>query len=202
LGDEPMEESWKQDLKELEAGFERGEIILEILDKIQKVGSSLRIWILHVLMRSPKNGVEIMDTIQKHLEVIHRLDYLQKLNENGHKYNAQELQESLKNSHSRPSPGSVYPMLKKMVEDDLIRKGDNGKYSLTSKGHEIASEIFGNLRKSRVYEQNSVKNSLIEINRRITYLETVQQKDLLAYEDLIIELNRRFRKVAYSLLEE
>lgn len=204
-----MEESSKPDLKEMEPvleregeRFERGEIILEVLDKIQKVGSSLRIWILHVLMRGPKNGVEIMDAIQRHLEVIHRIDYLRKLRETGGEYSAHELQETLKNNHSRPSPGSVYPMLKKMVEEDLITREDNGKYSLTSNGREMAMEIFGNLRRNRKSKQNTVKNSLIEINMCITFLEIAQKQDLLPYEDMIIEMNKRFRKVAYSLLDE
>ena len=200
-----MEDNLKPDDPESEGEgerFERGEIILEVLDKIQKVGSSLRIWILHVLMRDPKNGVEIMDAIQKHLEVIHRLDYLRNLSETGGEYSAQELQETLKMSHSRPSPGSVYPMLKKMVDDDLITREDNGKYSLTNSGREMANEVFGNLRKSREYKENNVKNSLIEINRRITYLETIQQQELLPYEDLMVEMNRRFRKLTYSLLDD
>ena len=200
-----MEDNLKPDDPESEGEgerFERGEIILEVLDKIQKVGSSLKIWILHVLMRDPKNGVEIMDAIQKHLEVIHRLDYLRNLSETGGEYSAQELQETLKMSHSRPSPGSVYPMLKKMVDDDLITREDNGKYSLTTSGREMANEVFGNLRKSREYKENTVKNSLIEINRHMTYLETIHQQELLPYEDLMVEMNRRFRKLTYSLLDD
>lgn len=96
----------------LEVALKNWKNIHEMLDKIQRVGS-LRIWILHVLTSSPKNEVEIIDAIQKHHEITHRLQDMQKRHKTGKEHNEQDLQETIKHAKSCPSPGSVYPMLKK-----------------------------------------------------------------------------------------
>ena len=37
---------------------------------------------------------------------------------------------------SKPSPGTIYPVLKELKEDGLILSDDNKEYSLTEKGEE------------------------------------------------------------------
>lgn len=41
----------------------------------------------------------------------------------------------------RPSPGLIYPLLGRLLEEGLIDEIDNGKYKITGKGLEIAADI-------------------------------------------------------------
>src|SRR5439155_1288151 len=55
----------------------------------------LRTWIISILANAPKNGAEIMDEI-----------------------------ETMTQGWWRPSPGSVYPLLDQMTQEDLLKKRD------------------------------------------------------------------------------
>jgi DNA-binding PadR family transcriptional regulator len=41
----------------------------------------------------------------------------------------------------RPPPGLIYPMLGRLLEEGLITETDTGKYTITEKGLDIASDI-------------------------------------------------------------
>lgn len=41
----------------------------------------------------------------------------------------------------RPSPGLIYPMLGRLLEEGLIAETDGGRYTITPKGEDIASDI-------------------------------------------------------------
>ena len=41
----------------------------------------------------------------------------------------------------KPSPGLIYPMLGRLLEEDLVEEMDNGRYKITSKGLEMAADI-------------------------------------------------------------
>ena len=41
----------------------------------------------------------------------------------------------------RPSPGLIYPMLGRLLEEGLIIETDGGRYTITPKGEDIASDI-------------------------------------------------------------
>ena len=104
----------------------------EKIEEMQRFGG-LRMWILHVLdEHGPANGVEIMDAIQSHQE--------------GMEMMAWKLRGRGRHGPPRPSPGSVYPMLKKMVDEDLIIKQEDGKYELTEKGEKIVDKWAGRMR--------------------------------------------------------
>ncbi len=74
----------------------------------------LRPWITSMLNRSPKNGAEIMDEIERNSW-----------------------------GSWRPSPGSVYPLLDEMVQEGTIKKKEDGRYELTEKGKEESDWSFG-----------------------------------------------------------
>lgn len=175
----------------------------EFHEKIEEMQKSkgLRIWILHILdQHGPKNGVEIMDSVQAHHENIHRI--LQKDDIN-HKHHRGHI-------HSkRPSPGSVYPMLKKMVDEGLIVKREDGRYDLTEKGQKIIHKLFGFGHPfSRSHEKRmdrgtfAIESVLTEIDGYISYLEDVKREKLILHTKLIDELNERFKKIRESLQEE
>jgi DNA-binding PadR family transcriptional regulator len=41
----------------------------------------------------------------------------------------------------KPSPGLIYPMLGRLLEEGLISETDNGRYKITSKGLEMTADI-------------------------------------------------------------
>jgi DNA-binding PadR family transcriptional regulator len=76
------------------------------LDWSKRSHRGLRTWILVILQKGPKNGVEIMDAME--------------LGSRG---------------WWRPSPGSVYPMLEQLSAEGLIKKRESdGRYEVTPQG--------------------------------------------------------------------
>ena len=74
----------------------------------------LKMAIVSMLSSSPKNGVELMDEIER-----------------------------MTQGWWRPSPGSVYPLLERMADEGTIRKRDDGKYELTPKANAELEVSFG-----------------------------------------------------------
>jgi DNA-binding PadR family transcriptional regulator len=62
----------------------------------------LRVWVLQLLERGPKNGAEIMEEMDR-----------------------------MTMGWWRPSPGSIYPLLDQLAGENLVRKKDDGRYELT-----------------------------------------------------------------------
>jgi DNA-binding PadR family transcriptional regulator len=77
--------------------------IWKTLNKLGRYGGygGLRKYVLDSITESPKNGVEIIDFIEK-------LSY----------------------GAWKPSPGSIYPLLSKLTEDGIIRKRSDGRYEI------------------------------------------------------------------------
>ena len=70
----------------------------------------------------------------------------------------------------RPSPGLIYPLLGRLLEEDLIAEIDNGKYKITGKGLEIAADI------------DSVHNMLqkqVDVMLRVGNIGRFMAKDLI-----------------------
>lgn len=74
----------------------------------------LRMWVITLLERAPKNGAEIMDEM-----------------------------EVMTKGWWRPSPGSVYPLLESLVEEGFIKKREDGKYELTQRTKEDMGWPYG-----------------------------------------------------------
>jgi DNA-binding PadR family transcriptional regulator len=70
--------------------------------------------VVSLLSTSPKNGVELMDEVER-----------------------------LTQGWWRPSPGSIYPILQQLVEDGMVMKRDDGRYELTEKAHDEVEWTFG-----------------------------------------------------------
>ena len=84
---------------------------------LSRVGSSIprgfsRRYILDLLTEQPMTGKEIID-----------------------KATVQS------NGKWRPSPGLIYPMLGRLLEEELISELDNGRYKITSKGLDMAANV-------------------------------------------------------------
>ncbi len=70
--------------------------------------------VMYLLSSSPMNGVELMDGVQ-----------------------------SITRGWWRPTPGSIYPLMKEMMSQGLVRKLDDGRFELTDKGRYEAGGPFG-----------------------------------------------------------
>ncbi len=98
--------------------------------------------VLTILHTSPKNGVEIMDGI-----------------------------ESMTRGWWRPSPGSVYPLLKALEEDGLLKQRDDGRYELTAKASDGLESSFG----PRFRKPQTIDNTMDEIAGFVSYLEDLSR---------------------------
>lgn len=153
----------------------------ERMEQMQRFGG-LRILILHVIdEHGPENGVEIMDSIQSHQES-------RKMHHRHHRT-------------PRPSPGSVYPMLKKMVEEELIIKGEDGRYSLTEKGQKIIDKLSGRLGYHHKMDRGeySIRKTLNEIEGYVSYLEDIKEEKLAPHKEVIGELADKLDNIKKSL---
>jgi DNA-binding PadR family transcriptional regulator len=88
-----------------------------ISEWFQRVGSSVprgfsRYFILELLKKTPHTGKEIIDYAVKQ-----------------------------SNGIWKPSPGLIYPLLGRLLDEGLIEETQDGKYQLTKKGRETASDV-------------------------------------------------------------
>lgn len=161
----------------------------ERMEEMQKFGG-LRIWILHVLdEHGPSNGVEVMDAIQEHQEDLELMGFGWR--SRGHR-------------PPRPSPGSIYPMLKKMVDESLIDKKEDGKYELTERGSIIVSKFAGRIHHQQRRDDGliSIEKALIEMEDYVSYLEDIKKSKLVIHKNIIQELAARLNKIEKTLREE
>jgi DNA-binding PadR family transcriptional regulator len=161
----------------------------ERIEELQNLGG-LRIWIIHILDENgPQNGVEIMDAVQIHHDALHNHGHFR-----DHKH------------AKRPSPGSVYPMLKKMVSENLICKKEDGRYDLTAKGQEMSDKIFKRFQGFHGKHRNrgplAIENILTEIDSYVSYLENIKKEKLVPHEELIGLLSERLKNIQESLHED
>ena len=88
-----------------------------ISEWFQRVGSSIprgfsRYFILELLKKTPRTGKEIINYAVKQ-----------------------------SNGIWKPSPGLIYPLLGRLLEEGLIEETQDGKYQLTKKGKDTASDV-------------------------------------------------------------
>jgi len=104
----------------------------------------LRQWVLVILQREPKNGAELMDTM-----------------------------ETMSQGWWRPSPGSVYPVLEELSTDGVIRRREDGRYELTSKGHDASDWTAGWLGG----RPRGAKEIVDELSSYVAYLEDLARSE-------------------------
>lgn len=132
------------------------------LDKLGRYGGygGLKTWVLYTLNERPKNGAEIMDAI-----------------------------EAMSYGSWRPSPGSIYPMLNKMVEEGLIKKREDGRYEAVNEGYDNYN-IFGG--STMAY---TVEGALKEIDSYVSYLEDLPREKVRPYEGRIATMAERLQEL-------
>jgi DNA-binding PadR family transcriptional regulator len=139
-------------------------------DWSKRTHKGLRRWILYLVRDNPKSGVEIMDIMESNLQ-----------------------------GWWRPSPGSIYPLLDRMMNEGLLTQSKDKKYSLTDKGREEIDRPFGFLSTAPASAPRSVEGVVSELSSYVSYLEdvaVVKDGRLKASAGQIKELSERMQKLS------
>ena len=160
---------------------------------MKQVGE-LRMWILHVIDENgTSNGVEIMANVQKHYDLQFQWHHK---DTHVHPHNEGNVQSK------RLLPGSIYPMLKKMVSEGLITKQDDGKYDLTEDGQIVIINLFEHFQSRNEYMDRktiSIENSLEAMNWYVSYMEDVDKEKIAPHKKSIDLLVERLKKIKLTL---
>lgn len=124
---------------------------------------SLRYYVLWILSNEKKRGVDIMDEMERRSM-----------------------------GFWKPSPGSVYPVLKSLVSEDLIRKNEDGTYELTDKGYDLLGLKRDAPEKNKL---GNIDRCLDEAESCTDYLMDVNE-DLEPYMDRIRTIGEKFIKIS------
>ncbi len=128
----------------------------------------LRNMVVYLLSSSPKNGVELMDGV-----------------------------ESITRGWWRPTAGSIYPLLEKMVEEGTIQKRADGRYELTAGARREVSASFG----PRFRRPQTVDEMVNEMHGFVSYMEDVKRSSRNGLEPEMSRL-RGLAKRLSDLIEE
>ena len=104
--------------------------------------------VVYLLSESPKNGVELMDGV-----------------------------ESITRGWWRPTPGSIYPLLKEMVDQGLVvRRDSDNRYELSQRGRDQAAGVFGPVH--RVPRRPRTVNDMVDqMHSFVSYMEDVKSSN-------------------------
>ncbi|MGC8546341.1 MAG: PadR family transcriptional regulator [Thermoplasmata archaeon] len=124
---------------------------------------SLRYYILWILANEKKRGIDIMEEMEKRSM-----------------------------GFWKPSPGSIYPTLKSLSEEGLIKKNEDGSYELTDKGMDLLGINRGNAPKNK---SSNIDTCLDEAESCTDYLMDVEE-DLTPYIERIRSIGEKFIKIS------
>lgn len=122
--------------------------------------------VVYLLSSSPKNGVELMDGV-----------------------------ESITRGWWRPTPGSIYPLLKEMSDQGIVTKREDGKYDLTQKGR----SQFGGPVSPRPHWPRTTDDMVSQMQSFVSYMEDVknsQSGELEPHKGKIMSLAKRLSELA------
>jgi len=84
-----------------------------------------------------------------------------------------------------------------MVGEDLINKGEDGKYELTKKGEDIVSKLTGRLKHFQERERGMVSIEIVlnEMDGYMSYLEDIKKSKLDSHKEMIVKLSERLKNL-------
>lgn len=119
----------------------------------------LRWYVLYLLSNGPKRGIDIMEEMEKRSW-----------------------------GYWRPSPGSIYPLLKSLEGEGLIRKNNDG-YELTDEGKEVMG-----INKSQEHSEGRyserIERAINDIESNLEYLEDAKG-EISPYREKMKKLEER-----------
>jgi DNA-binding PadR family transcriptional regulator len=104
----------------------------------------LRTWVYSILQQAPKNGAEIVAEI-----------------------------ETISQGTWRPSPGSIYPLLDALCQEESIAKREDGRYEITEKGMQEFQWPYG----ISTSQLRSTDGTIEEMEDYLSYFEGLKQAD-------------------------
>ncbi|AHC51331.1 PadR family transcriptional regulator [Sulfolobus acidocaldarius SUSAZ] len=120
----------------------------------------LRLLILWLLYQSPKRGIDIIDDIYK-----------------------------MSWGMWRPSPGSVYPLLNKLLEEGAVRKEGGDRYQITDKGiKEIEHFIL-------VRNRSKTEDAIEELQGLLNFFKEINREELALHKENIIDILKKIEEV-------
>lgn len=137
-------------------------------DWAKRSHKGLRRWILYIVRDSPKSGAEIMDVMEANLQ-----------------------------GWWRPSPGSIYPLLKNLVKEGVLSRSQDDKYSLTASGREEVDHPWP-WSERQAPAPRSVEGAIEVLSSYTSYLEDLaraKDKEISANAGNIREIGERLTKL-------
>jgi DNA-binding PadR family transcriptional regulator len=117
----------------------------------------------------------------------------------------------------KPSPGLIYPLLGRLLDEDLVMEDKDGRYRITKKGLEITSDLqtFGNMIQKQIDVVLRVGNLgrfvAMDLIDRITTigtalssnLDSMTQEERIRYKEFLEnELKKIYEQEAKSAEKE
>jgi DNA-binding PadR family transcriptional regulator len=127
----------------------------------------LRHWVLHLLDRRPLNGAEIMEQMDQ-----------------------------MTRGLWRPSPGSIYPLLEQLAADGLVRRGEDGRYSLTPLAKEAPPWMMAFAQGAGA--ARDPEGALHELEAHLRFLEDIVASDparVAPFRERLTEIGRRLDRL-------
>jgi DNA-binding PadR family transcriptional regulator len=153
-------------------------------DWFQRVGSSIprgfsRYYILELLLTKPHTGKEIIDAATVQSE-----------------------------GRWKPSPGLIYPLLGRLLDEGLIEESKDGKYQITKKGRATAEDIesVNKIIKNQLDVLMRVKNVgrfvALDLIERISMIGSVLGQNASKMTKEEVQKYRRFLESEIQRLDE
>ena len=150
----------------------------------QRVGSAVprgfsRYYILQLLQKEPHTGKEIIDSA---------------IEETGGKW--------------KPSPGLIYPLLGRLLDEGLIEETDDGKYSISKKGQDTIGDLEtfkNNISKQMetVFRVSNIgKFMAMDVLERITILGNLLSSNVSNMTNHEVEKYKKFLESELEKIKE
>ncbi len=97
----------------------------------------------------------------------------------------------------RPSPGSIYPLLKRMVEEGILTESDEKRYGLTVKGRDEVEHPWPWF-EGQAPAPRTVEGAIEELTSYVSYLEDLARSNdrrITDNAEIIGQLGRRLTKL-------
>jgi DNA-binding PadR family transcriptional regulator len=151
---------------------------------VQRVGSAVprgfsRYYILELLKKQPHTGKEIINSA---------------IEESDGKW--------------KPSPGLIYPLLGRLLDEGLIEEAENGKYTISKKGEDTIGDLeaFSKIVKNQLETVFRVSNigkfMVMDILERVTILGNLLSSNVTSMTNHEIEKYTKFLESELKKIKE
>ena len=152
---------------------------------------------LHVMGKGPKTGSEIIDSIQWHRRQVYEVL------ESHYPHRVRKVENGSLTSF-KPSSGSVYPMLKKLIVEGLLIKRNDGRYELTEVGYETNKRLLGSVVQHSLTEPIdrsaiAIETALNEIDSYISFMEDINKEKLRIHKKRLDDFIERIGKIKKTI---